>query len=322
MVKFITFTGVDIKTDISRVNRLSERYNVEWGVLYSPSKKDDNRYSSYETVSELVNKIHKPALHLCGKAINQFIDIEVNLQFLLREMFINDNRVQLNTNLSSLSKTKLNLLINNIESSANKFILQFNENNKDYINQVNSNYNIKVINNWNRFSNTNYFKRNFQVLKLSNLPFAGKFHCSTCPNISSNCGLTYSLSPNGFITTSFESGNICLAYLKYAKDENDEYIIPDNEDLIQALANWCMAKHWELRMNMKEEGTFNIYSLYINKAQNLFQKVRGIFITKSFDFQTWKNIVFKDIKWASSYTIFNKSRYTNLGTHSRIKVNI
>jgi len=134
MVKFITFTGVDIKTDISRVNRLSERYNVEWGVLYSPSKKDDNRYSSYETVSELVNKIHKPALHLCGKAINQFIDIEVNLQFLLREMFINDNRVQLNTNLSSLSKTKLNLLINNIESSANKFILQFNENNKDYIN--------------------------------------------------------------------------------------------------------------------------------------------------------------------------------------------
>ena len=30
----------------------------------------------------------------------------------------------------------------------------------------------------------------------------------------------------------------------------------------------------------------------------------------------------KDIKWASSYTIFNKSRYTNLGTHSRIKVNI
>ncbi len=194
--------------------------------------------------------------------------------------------------------------------------------NKDYVNQVNSNYNIKVINNWNRFSNTDYFRRNFQVLKLSNLPFAGKFHCNTCPNISSNCGLTYTLSPNGYITTSFESGHICLAYLKYAKDENDEYIIPDHEDLIQALANWCMAKHWEIRMNMKEEGAFNMYNMYINKAQNLFQKVKGIFITKSFDFQTWKNIVFKDIKWASSYTIFNKSRYTNLGTHSRIKVNI
>ena len=194
--------------------------------------------------------------------------------------------------------------------------------NKDYVNQVNSNYNIKVINNWNRFSNTDYFRRNFQVLKLSNLPFAGKFHCNTCPNISSNCGITYNLSPNGYITTSFENGHICMAYLKYAKDENDEYIIPDNEDLIQSLANWCMAKHWELRMNMKEEGAFNMYNLYINKAQNLFQKTRGIVITTSFNFQAWKNIVFKDIKWASSYTIFNKSRYTNLGTHSRIKVNI
>jgi phosphoribosylanthranilate isomerase len=133
MVQFITFTGVDIKTDISRVNRLSERYNVEWGVLYSPSKKDDDRYSSYETVSELVNKIHKPALHLCGKAINQLINIDGDLELLLRDMFVNDNRVQLNTNLSSLSKTKLKTLINYIEIKSNKFILQFNENNKDYI---------------------------------------------------------------------------------------------------------------------------------------------------------------------------------------------
>ena len=130
MVKFITFTGVDIKTDISRVNLLSERYNVEWGVLYSPSKKDDNRYSSYETVCELVNKMYKPALHLCGKAINQFINIDGDLELLLRDMFVNDNRVQLNTNLSLLSKTKLKALVNNIESSPNKFILQFNENNK------------------------------------------------------------------------------------------------------------------------------------------------------------------------------------------------
>lgn len=181
--------------------------------------------------------------------------------------------------------------------------------NKDYVNQVNSNHNFKVIDNWGRFCETNYFRRNFQVLKLSNLPFAGKFHCKSCPNLSSNCAVTYSLSPNGYITTPFEHGTICIAYLKYAKDEDDEYIIPDNEDLIQALANWCMAKHWELRMNMKEEGAVNMYNLYINKAQNLFQKVRGIFMTKSFDFNEWKGIVFKNIKWASSYTIFNKNKY-------------
>lgn len=183
------------------------------------------------------------------------------------------------------------------------------EYNKDYINKISNNNNFKVVGNYSRFFNSNYFKKNFQVLKLTNLPFASKYHCNTCPNINSNCEITYSLSPNGYISTPFENGIICLAYLKYAKDEDDEYIIPDNEDLIQALANWCMSKHWELRMNMKEEGAFNMYNLYINKAQQLFQKTRGIFITKSFDFNEWKNIVFKNIKWSNSYTIFNKNKY-------------
>jgi len=197
--------------------------------------------------------------------------------------------------------------------------------NKDYINQVSSHYNIKVVANYARFCNTNYFKRNFQIMKLNNAPFASKFHCDTCPNIGSNCELTYSLSPNGYITTPFEHGYICLAYLRYAVDEDGEYIIPDNEDLIQYLANWCMAKHWEVRMNMKEEGAFNMYNLYINKAQNLFQKTRGIFISKSFDFDKWKDIVFKNIKWANSYTIFNKKKYDNIYNKrlaSQIKIDI
>ena len=197
--------------------------------------------------------------------------------------------------------------------------------NKDYVNKIASHDNIKVVANYSRFYNTNYFRNNFQVLKLSNIPFASKFHCNTCPNIGSNCELSYSLSPNGYITTPFESGYICLAYLRYAVDEDGEYIIPDNEDLIQALANWCMSKHWEVRMNMKEEGAFNMYNLYINKAQNLFQKVRGIFITKTFDFNEWKNIVFKNIKWASSYTIFNKGVYDTVYNRrfgSQLKVNI
>lgn len=181
--------------------------------------------------------------------------------------------------------------------------------NTNYVNQVNNNANIRVIANYSRFVDTNYFKRNFQILKLSNLPFANKFHCTDCPNITSKCETTYSLSPNGYITVPFESGHICLAYLRHAVDEDGEYIIPDNEDLIQALANWCMAKHWEIRMNMKEEGAGNMHQMYINRAQNLFQKVRGIFFTKEFDFKEWKGIVFKNIKWVSSYTIFNKSKY-------------
>lgn len=181
--------------------------------------------------------------------------------------------------------------------------LGFNEEREELIE---SNGNIKVIANYPRFSKSDFFHNYFTVMTLSNRPFAGKYHCSDCPNLTNNCGLEYTLSPNGYITTPFECGYICLAYSRRAKDEDGEYIIPDHEELIQALANWCMAKHWEIRMNMKEEGAEKMHDRYIQKAQDLFQKTRGIFTMKSFSFPEWKGIVFKNIKWSNSYTIFNK----------------
>ena len=68
--QFVTFTGIDNKTDLDRVKDLSARYPIEWGILFG-GKLGGNRYPSNETVDEILtgaifNKLRLSA-HLCGK---------------------------------------------------------------------------------------------------------------------------------------------------------------------------------------------------------------------------------------------------------------
>jgi hypothetical protein len=177
----------------------------------------------------------------------------------------------------------------------------------DYINKqhVDRIQEYGIINNYNLFVRTQYFKSNFFILKLANRPLMGNFHCDDCPNLHSNCALEYSIDTMGCVTTSFASGDLCIGYLKHATDKNGKFLIPDEENLILALVNWVTFKFWEQRSNMHEEGAERREEKYLRRAQNLMAKARGIFITREFNYQNYVDIVYKNIKWANSYTIFN-----------------
>lgn len=189
----------------------------------------------------------------------------------------------------------------------------------DYINkeQVDRTQQYGIINNYNLFVGSNYFNKYFTVLRLANRSLMGKFHCSTCPNLHSNCELEYTLDPAGNIITSFEEGTICLGYLKHATDKDGKFLIPDEENLIQGLAAYATAKYWEIRYNMNQDGAERRYERYMITAQNLLAKARGIQITRNFNFKDYINIVYKNIKWANSYTIFNEHKYLHRWTSPR-----
>lgn len=67
---WITFTGVDAYTDLSRLEELSQKYDglVEWGVLFSEKQRNRGnlRYPPELLVHELRNAPIKLAAHLCG----------------------------------------------------------------------------------------------------------------------------------------------------------------------------------------------------------------------------------------------------------------
>lgn len=92
--RFITFTGVDDKTDINEMTRLTAEYPIEWGVLFSVSRQGvDPRYPCYRRLEALTRRPFILAAHLCGAyadAVN--VDIDVDLPVSLRDF----TRVQIN----------------------------------------------------------------------------------------------------------------------------------------------------------------------------------------------------------------------------------
>lgn len=66
--EFITFTGLDARTDLARCGELSRRYSIEWGVLFSRSRQgNEPRYPDAATLTRIINDGPcRIAAHLCG----------------------------------------------------------------------------------------------------------------------------------------------------------------------------------------------------------------------------------------------------------------
>jgi len=65
--EFVTFTGLDYATDLDRVEELSHRYPVEWGVLFSGSRAGrEPRYPATEVIQRFRARGLRMAAHLCG----------------------------------------------------------------------------------------------------------------------------------------------------------------------------------------------------------------------------------------------------------------
>ncbi len=82
--EFITFTGIDDRTDLHVANQLAQDYPIEWGVLFSRTNRDA-RFPSQQTVKELNLVAGKKSAHICGEwstAIKQkgFVDEQIPLK--------------------------------------------------------------------------------------------------------------------------------------------------------------------------------------------------------------------------------------------------
>lgn len=63
---FITFTGIDDRTDLIAADKLAAKYPIEWGVLFSNDNRDA-RFPCKQAVSEILEISGKKSAHLCGQ---------------------------------------------------------------------------------------------------------------------------------------------------------------------------------------------------------------------------------------------------------------
>ncbi len=93
---FITFTGVDERTDFHEMERMSREYPIEWGVLFSPKRQGiEPRYPNLEQIGSRMGAHRlRYAAHLCGGDARDWIERDHCSHEHLLPYF---SRVQINT---------------------------------------------------------------------------------------------------------------------------------------------------------------------------------------------------------------------------------
>jgi hypothetical protein len=89
-----------------------------------------------------------------------------------------------------------------------------------------------------------------------------------------NCEHQYTIESNNFIRTSFRQGCVILSYDARIQ-ENCLDMIPDNENLKDALFHFCMYRFWMSRLHMKEEGTQNLMQFHLRQYSAIGKKAVG-----------------------------------------------
>lgn len=75
----VTFTGLDANTNLEGALGLSQKYPIEWGILFG-GRLGKNRYPHPETVQTFYGIGLNLAFHLCGPILNGMIGKDVSLQ--------------------------------------------------------------------------------------------------------------------------------------------------------------------------------------------------------------------------------------------------
>lgn len=110
-----------------------------------------------------------------------------------------------------------------------------------------------------------YYERYWKPLRASTNSFVLSVLCDNSPNLQTNCEQEYTILPNGKIVTSFEKGYIIISYMRAPIDDDGYFLIPNDDELVEALRFYVLSRLWEKRWNRKEEGASEKFQYYTTK---------------------------------------------------------
>lgn len=107
-------------------------------------------------------------------------------------------------------------------------------------------------------------------------------NCTDCLN-------EFSIDPSTLIvTTTLKSGLIMVAYLGYPGDKEGNLMIPDNQDVKDAIFHYVLYKHWMSKYQMSEDGSDSKMKFHLSMWQTAAMKAKNVDLP---DVNTLENIL-------------------------------
>lgn len=119
------------------------------------------------------------------------------------------------------------------------------------------------------------------------------YHNSVCLNESltscTNCKSEFKLNENNTITTTFESGVIMMAYLAYPVDSEGYAMIPDDENIKEAILYYILYRYWMRKAEMLAKGAFEQRDYYLKMWQTHSVKATNLNLPDIGQLENMKN---------------------------------
>lgn len=157
------------------------------------------------------------------------------------------------------------------------------------------------------FLSSSFYNSNFYPMKYIG---SSQYVCKSCfSRFCHECNETFSVDENKVLWTSFKDGTICLLESKVMKDEEGDYLIIDDEDVIKYLALYAELEHFRNRMYSHEQGSGQIVdrleskvNIWYNKARSTIKKILlnpqiiGEITVNSYNNNFWRHLpdVYRD----------------------------
>lgn len=93
----------------------------------------------------------------------------------------------------------------------------------------------------------------------------------------------YSVDPAGVLTSTLSDGILLIAYKSYPKDDCGNTLIPDEENLKEAISHFCMYRYWLGRSFTSDQAAVREREWHLDRYQTLSMKAAGILSTPSID---------------------------------------
>lgn len=116
----------------------------------------------------------------------------------------------------------------------------------------------------------------WKAMRMSANPYHNSITCDYPIFYNTDCQYEFSVNENLILTSTMKDGYIMVAYLHYPVNSEGISLMPDNEDLKEAIMHYCLYRYWLMKYTMKEDGAEQRMKDHLSMWNTLSAKAAGV----------------------------------------------